>query len=121
MKDTPYLIKAKSRAKAELVAKELSLAEDAWFYLPFTHEDKHDAVYTLGNTKPVTYEAMRYLADEEMSELRLDNQRNVRILLAAKFWEAAAYASERNWWLHSWVWIEIPVLTQVKEYQLLSD
>lgn len=121
MKDTPYLIKAETREKAEVIAQELKLADNDWFHLPFTNDDDHEAVYTLGNTKPVTYEAIRYLADEEMSELRLDSQRNVRLLLAAKFWEAAAYASERNWWLYSWVWIEIPVLTQVKEYQLLTD
>lgn len=121
MIDTPYLIKADSRNTAETLAEELDLTDDDWLFLPSTLEDEENAIYISRRTEPVTFETSRSLSDDEKSKLWLNDQWKVRILLAANFWEAAAYAAERSWWLHSWVWIEVPVLSQVKEYQLLTD
>lgn len=34
----------------------------------------------------------------------MENERDRYILRCFDFWDAAEYAAEQDWWLHSWKW-----------------
>lgn len=112
---TEFLITAIDEVSADTFAANNSFVEGSWFRLPSTLADAPEA-FKKESTAILSKADWAELSEEEYAAQSLTGNADDRILFAQDFHAAARYASKRNWWLHSWKFVEDADLEEVVEY-----